>query len=53
MKGLNWKLHKAVPFLPHDIMGKKKQQKTQQRTSLNGKATMTHNTFDLNLEMLG
>ena len=50
MKGLNWKLHTAVPFLPYDIM---KKQQQQQHTSLNGKATMTHNTFDLNLEMLG
>ena len=49
MKGLNWKLHKAVPFLPYDIM----QKKSQQHASLNGKATMTHSTFDLNLEMLG
>ena len=46
MKGLNWKLHTAVPFLPYDITKKK-------NTSLNGKATMTHSTFDLNLEMLG
>ena len=23
MKGLNWKLHTAVPFLPYDIMKKK------------------------------
>ena len=49
MKGLNWKLHTAVPFLPYDITKKK----TKKHTSLNGKATMTHSTFDLNLEMLG
>ena len=26
MKGLNWKLHTAVPFLPYDITKKKQNQ---------------------------